>query len=358
MSAVTPGRGAWPAAPAYHPYQDLGELANIIVDGAPLKSTVLTLSHWPNNSTPEILKRDTSTEICFAYLDHPEFHLEVPAVSNNHFDEDGLFSMLVVSQPELAIAHRQLLIDASRAGDFGYFSSRDAARLCFAVESCADPAASPLPREVFNACQARRVAPLYRDMLQRLPRFLDDLPAARQLWQQQDSHLEQSLELISAGRVKIDEYPAADLAVVHIPADLKPLTARRYLQPERAPIHPFAIHQHTRCSRLLRMENQRYSLQFRYEGWVQLASRRPALRVSLEDFAAELNEIETAPGTWFGEATTEVSPRLYLDGADASGISPQRFFELCLSYLAAAPVAWDPYDWPPAADQLEFKASA
>jgi hypothetical protein len=356
MARVTAGPGALPAAPEFRPYRQLGDTPNLIVDGAPLESTRLTLSHWPNNSTPDELKRDTSTEICFAYVDRPEFHVDVPAVSNNHFDEDGLFSMLAVSRPQLALDHRALLIDASRAGDFGRFETRDAARLVFAVESCADPASSPLAREVFNACQARRVAPLYRAMLDYLPRLLDDLESARGLWQDQDAQLDAGLELVDAGRIGIGEIDTADLAVIDLPAGLAPRTARRYLEAEAAVVHPFAVHAHTGCSRLLRRQGQRYELQFRYESWVQLATHRPALRVSLADFAAELNRIETAPGTWIGEAVTEVAPRLYLDGCDASGLAPERFLDLLLDYLERAPVAWDPYNWPPAAAELKETA--
>jgi len=348
MASVTAAPGALPPIPEYRPYRELGNTPNLIVDGAPLGSTRLTLSHWPNNATPDELKRDTSTEICFAYLDRPEFHVDVPAVSNNHFDEDGLFSMLAVTRPRLALTHRELLIDASRAGDFGRFEKRDAARLVFAVESCADPAASPLAREVFNACQARRVAPLYRTMLDYLPQLLDDLEGARDLWQEQDAQLDAGLELFAAGRVKTTEIDAADLAIVDMPVGLAPRTARRYLEAESVTVHPFAIHANTDCSRLLRRQGQRYELQFRYEGWVQLETHRPALRVSLADLAAELNRIETAPGTWTGEAVTEVAPRLYLDGCDASALAPERFLDLVLDYLGRAPVAWDPYDWPPA----------
>ena len=42
------------------PYHRLGELPNVIVDGSPTSSTVLTLSHWPGSPTPTDL-RQTST---------------------------------------------------------------------------------------------------------------------------------------------------------------------------------------------------------------------------------------------------------------------------------------------------------
>ncbi|MDP7452920.1 MAG: hypothetical protein QGE95_11700, partial [Arenicellales bacterium] len=84
------------------PYEALGESPNIIVDGAPNDFTVLTLSHWPKSGTPIELKRDTSAEIAFAYLDTPTFHRNVDVISNNHFDEDGLVGLFTLLDPQLA----------------------------------------------------------------------------------------------------------------------------------------------------------------------------------------------------------------------------------------------------------------
>ncbi len=351
---VTPDRLAsvaeriFPPPPEYVPYREVGDRPNVIVDGTPLKSTVLMLSHWPGNDTPDRLRRDTSTAIVFAYLDTPQLHQAVPVVSNNHFDEDGLFSMFALCAPDAALNHRELLIDASVAGDFGVFESRDAARLCFVIESCADPACSPLDAGIFRRCERRTIAGLYQAMLERLPEILDDLPAQRKLWAQQDRHLDESLRKLDAGTVRIEEDPSVDMAVVHIPAGLPARTATRYLRAEQAPVHPFAIHRHTHCGRLLRIQGQRYELQFRYESWVHLASRRPALRVDLAPLADELNRIEMAAGNWLAEPVGEVVPRLFLDGADASSIDVDRFVDICRDYLANAPVAWDPYSWKPA----------
>ena len=145
--------------------------------------------------------------------------------------------------------------------------------------------------------------------------------------------------------MRIRELPDLDLAVVDVPEELPLRTVRRYLAAEAAAVHPFAIHRATGRNRLLRVQGRRYELQFRYESWVQLASYRPQLRVSLAELAARLNEHETAPGTWRGESVNEVVPRLYLDGTPASAIPPDEFLELVSAYLRTAPIAWDPYDW-------------
>ena len=84
----------------YVPYHRLGNIPNIIVDGAANESTLLTLSHWPQSGTPWALKDDLSAQIVFRYLDQPAFHVAVDAVSNNHFDEDGLISLFALLHPD------------------------------------------------------------------------------------------------------------------------------------------------------------------------------------------------------------------------------------------------------------------
>ena len=130
-----------PPPARFAPYAAAHALPNIVVDGAPLPSTLLTLSHWPNNQSPPALRRDTSTATVFAYLDAADLHRAVPWVTNNHFDEDGLFSMYAITDPVQALKDRSLLIAASLAGDFGVVTDRDAARLCFVIENLA---ANPL----------------------------------------------------------------------------------------------------------------------------------------------------------------------------------------------------------------------
>lgn len=334
-----------PGPVRYVPYGKVKEQPNIVVDGAPLSSTVLTLSHWPNNQTPELLKRDTSTATVFAYLDTPELHQDIGIVSNNHFDEDGLFSTFALCEPEVALRHRELLIGGAMAGDFGVFSDRNAVRLCFVIEAFTDKESSPLPRQVFSQCDRQQITTLYLEMLERLPLILDDIDGYRDLWIGQDEFLEESESLIAAGDVGIEEIASSDLAVVSIPAALPIRKARRYLQTERVPVHPFAIHNATGCNRILRVRNGSFELQYRYESWLQVVSRRPQFRVDLKGLAERLNSLETAAGTWRAEKVTEIVPRLYLEGSDRSSIDENVFVDEVREYLSTQPVAWDPYNW-------------
>lgn len=336
-----------PLPAKFTPYAAARTLPNIVVDGPPLPSTLLTLSHWPNNQSPPEVRRDTSTATAFAYLDATHLHQAVPWVTNNHFDEDGLFSMFAVTEPERALEDRDLLIAASFAGDFGVVTSPEAARLCFAIEALTDPEVSPLPAEVF--ADPDRVAALYTVLLESLPPLLRDLrtgwPRFGDLWALQDEHLTASRALLADGVVTLVESPALDLAVVRIPTYLRRRTARRYLRDEFAVVHPFAINSATRCSRILRVQGNHYEFEYRYEGWVQLATRRVVLRVRLEGLAARLNELEGGPG-WVAEDPTGTAPRLYRPDGTASTIDLDSFLLELEAALTSAPVAWDPYDWP------------
>ena len=332
----------------YVPYHELGGLPNVIVDGAANEHTVLSLSHWPKSGTPSGLMRDTSAEIAFAYLEAPELHGNVDVVSNNHFDEDGLVALFTLLEPDVASAERDRLVDVATTGDFGTYRHRDAARIVFTLSAHADPKLSPLPAELFKSpdpYDQEQTAGLYRNTLDLLPALLTRLDDYRCYWQEEDEHLSRSEELIERGVVVIDEHPELDLAVVRIPEDLESRRDHRFAQPVSAVCHPFAIHNRTPRNRLLLIQGQAMELQYRYESWVQFASRRPLPRVDLADFCARIGAEEEA-GRWVFDGVDEITPSLRLEGASASSIPAERFIRDLCAFLKDAPPAWDPYDPP------------
>ena len=178
---------------------------------------------------------------------------------------------------------------------------------------------------------------MLRDLHTGWPRYGD-------LWALQDEHLEASRALLADGVVTLVESPALDLAVVRIPQYLRRRTVRRYLVDEQAAVHPFAINSATRCSRILRVQGSHYEFEYRYESWVQLATRRVAKRVHLEGLAARLNEMEQVPG-WVAEDPMGTAPRLYRPDGRPSTIGLDTLLLELEATLTSAPVAWDPYDW-------------
>ncbi len=328
----------------YVPFDELDSSPNIIVDGAAGTGTVLTLSHWPKSGTPAALKRDTSTEIVFAYLDSPSFHVQAEIASNNHFDEDGLLGIYALLDTAMAEKHRVLLIDASRAGDFGVYKQREAARIAFVISAYADPDLSPLPAEIFAMPYPKAAGELYRKLLDIMPRLLTNLSEYKNVWEAEDEMLSASEELIEKGLITIEENPSLDLAVVHMPQDLPPEHVHRFAQSRQAQCHPFALNSRTDCSRLLIVQGQHVEFQYRYESWVQLVSRRPALRVDLKDLAGELNLEETSEGRWAFDGVDRITPRLHLEGNATTSLSPELIQQKLEHHLSTDTPAWNPYD--------------
>lgn len=314
----------------FEPYPQTASIPNVIVDGPRNAATVLALSHWARSGTPQELKADTSTEIVFNYFDAPRFHVQVDAVSNNHFDEDGLLGIFALLDPAGGERYRDLLIDASRAGDFDVYRSRDAARIAFVLGAYADPVTSPLPARIFQLPHADQTAELYVHTLALLPSLLADPGDFRSLWEAEDATLTEHESLIDKGLITIEERPELDLAIVRAPENL-------------GHCHRHAIHSRTERSRVATIHGNRIELHYRYEGWVQMASRRPLLRVDLAGLADELNLEQAAPGRWVLDDVESIIPRLRFEGG-ASSVSADDVLKRIEHHLRVGAPAWNPYD--------------
>lgn len=313
------------------PYAEAASVPNVIVDGKGAGKTVLTLSHWPKSGTPAALRGDTSTAIVFNYLDKPPKDKKAEAVSNNHFDEDGLVGIFALLDPGRAMSHRDLLIDVAQAGDFGVFQRREAARIAFALHAHAEAGLSPLPAEIFDRPDAALTAELYVRLLEVLSRLLTDLDRFRPFWKSEDVALAASEAAIQSGAIAIEEQKELDFAVVRVAEKC-------------SPCHDFAMHTHTPCTRLLVVHGQHVELSYRYEGWVQMASRKPAARVDLTLLADELNQQEKSGGVWTFDGVDDITPKLRLKKSLDTSIPPDVILKRAVHYLKNGKPAWDPYD--------------
>ncbi len=324
-------------------YDELGDEPNIVVDGAANSATLITLSHWPHSGTPRALKADSSTEIVFKYLDAPDFHVAAEVASNNHFDEDGLAGLYALIEPEAANRMRGLLNDLSHAGDFATYRDRRAARIAFTISAFVDRAVSPLDTAIFDRPYPEQCASLYRALLPRLHEMATDIERFENYWRDEDRALDDSEAALRTGAVTIEEMADIDLAVVTVPEGWAAGPAHRFTQPEAAPCHPMAVHNATRCNRILTIQGRRYDVLYRYESWVQYMTHPPPARVDLGTLAERLTTEESA-GEWHFDGIAALTPRMTLQGAEQSNISPESFREKLVAYLDAAPPAWDPYD--------------
>lgn len=330
-----------PTGLEYVPYGDLDGRPNVIVDGAAAPGTVLCLSHWPGTPTPPDLQADLSAEMAFRYLRTFDRHGDARLVSNNHADQDGLVSVLALTDPATALAHEPLLTDVAAAGDFGTYRIRDAARASMIISAYTDGERSPLAAEL--AAVADPTGLLYTELLPRLVEMVTHPERYEALWAEEDAALTAS-EARVADDVAIEEVPELDLAVVTVPEDAPAGGGHRFGGDWAAGLHPMAVHNATDRLALLTMRGRRYDVLYRYETWVQLRSRAARPRRDLGPLAAALTEREPAGVVWVADAPGSLTAGLRLADDDAeSGLDPVTFRSMVEAHLRAAPPAWDPY---------------
>lgn len=315
-------------------------MPNVVVDGSAAEGTVLTLSHWPNTPCPKGLEADLSAEMAFGYLGRADLHGEAEVVSNNHFDQDGLVSVYALSCPVEAIARRQPLVDLAAAGDFAIYQDRRAARASMTIAAYADPSRSPLGPAPGD--YQEWTGQLYVELLDRLPEIIDHPGRFRKLWEEEDATLAASEDVIASGTVDLSEVPELDLAVVTVPSHAPDRGGHRFGGMWATGLHPMAIYNATHRFVVLTMRGRSYELTYRYETWVQYRSRHPRARVDLSVLVDELNDLEPE-GRWVFDGVQALTPRLRLEGASESTISPLDFIEMVSRHLATASPAWDPY---------------
>lgn len=323
------------------PYDELGDRPNVIVDGSATPSTRLTLSHWPGSPTPVAVQDDLSAQIAFHALERPDLLAGLDAVSNNHFDQDGLTSAFALVDPDAARQRRPALIDIARAGDFGTFEDRESIRVAFALAALDDPARSTLDPACFAGTYAEQCAHLYRELLPRLAEIVDHPDRLRPLWTQEDAHLGESLAAIADGAVTLTEEPTLDLAVVRVPERWATRATTRFAVARRTDaVHPAAVNRSTDCLRVVTSHGRTYQMELRYETWVMFRSRPVAPRPDLRLLAARLAEIDPDAG-WRADAPGTLTPRLE-HSAPESTLDEGRFLAEVQAFLATAAPAWDP----------------
>lgn len=314
------------------PLEDLHGAPHVVVDGVPLPGTVLSLSHRPGGGTPEGLRDDTSALIVDRYLGAGATGEAVGAVTNDHYDEDGLFGIwMLLEQPAGGSPERALAIAASEAGDFSTWTDPWAPRVAIAAMAMAERTTTPFPEVGRALARARGNDPaglLYRAILPRTGGLLADPERYRFLWRDPWERVEADIALLDAGAATIDDEPAADLAIVRTPR----------------PLDPMAVYPRTRRTRVLTVvPDGTLVLAHRYETWVEYVSRDLPPRIDLTPLAEDLQRRETRPGRWLFEGVQVIMPRLYLaagagsaPGPAPSSIPAERLVADLIAFLEAA----------------------
>jgi len=325
------------------PDHAIAGIPNVVVDGAPNPDTRLTLSHWPGAPTPVDLRDDLSAQIAFHALGRPGLFDGIEAVTNNHFDQDGLVSAFTLLHPEVALSRRDPLIDIARAGDFGTFVSRDSARAAMVIAALDDDARSPLAASQLSQSYPERCGELYEWTLPRFLEIIDHLDRWRHLWADEDAHLTASLYAIASGAVHVEEHPDVDLAVFTVPTSWPARAASRFTVGRMDSLHPMAAANSTDLLRVAIVQGDHYSVELRYESWVMLTSRPVLQRPDLRPLATTLDGIDPSGTGWHADGPGALTPHLRWAGEGSSGLSPERFLHTLRNFLRHAEPAWDPF---------------
>lgn len=326
----------------YVPYgTDLEHTPNVIVDGRGNEATVLVLSHWPRNRTPAELKADSSTEIAINYLRSPEretYRRGVEAVSNNHYDVDGLISMWAVLNPDAALDQADLLVATGECGDFDRWSGDHATKIACALYGMELGKSSPVRQTLAGIRDyLERTEFLYRHTLPLVPELIVNVDAFEQYWRDEFARVQADRELFATGEASLQEVPELDLAVFDLPRRL----------------HDMALYEQTQCSRVaLVIEGHRYQVRYRYESWVEFKSRRVPPRIDLQPLADLLQTFEGNDGEWTSDETHRTLPHMRLRGPEgsisSSSITPGLFLRLLIAHLRDnaenAALLWSPYE--------------
>lgn len=305
---------------------DLEGVPNVIVDGVGNDATVLALSHWPGAATPAELRADTSAEIVLNYLQSPNadsLRESAEAVSNNHFDIDGLMALWAMLNPKDALANADKLVAIAACGDFDRWAGEYAAKAVCALHGLERLELSPLHGGLAgNSDQHARTAYLYAGMLPFIQTLLDDVDSLEEFWRDEYDRIVMGRQLFKQGGAGMKEMPEVDLAVFTLPED----------------VHPIAINERTQCSRVvLLIEEFRYLVRYRYESWVEYQSRDIPPRIHLGPFADLLQTFEGNPGYWEADDVASIVPVLRFrneeDANAPSSITSGLFVKLLAQYL-------------------------
>jgi hypothetical protein len=323
----------------YKAYSELSGVPNVIVDGAAQGDTVLTLSHWPGSGSPPEFRADTSTEIVLNYLGtagaRQQYAPKVSTVSNNHFDEDGLCAVWAMQNPKPALQMRDRLVDVATAGDFSTYRRPQAAKVVFTIRSYADPELSPVADKLVDDDGSG--SSRYRALLPLLEDFMEETDRYGAFWDDEWSAMLKSKTSMVMGEVELREVPHVDLVVAE----------------SEEPLHPMVLYNNTERLRVLTaLPGGHFQLRYRYETWVQYASRPVMPRVDLTPLLLRLQKLEEEAVEWAYDGNSSITPLLRPVGPDGQPAPSSLSLGALLDQLVAfyeqeqdnPTLQWNPYE--------------
>ncbi len=115
----------------------------------------------------------------------------------------------------------------------------------------------------------------YVDLLPRFLDVVDHVDRFREVWADEDAHITETERAIETGTIRIDAQDDLDLAIVTVPAAWAERTVHQFTTTRSEPTHPMAINNAINAYAVITVGARAPALQYRYETWVHLVSRRP-----------------------------------------------------------------------------------
>jgi hypothetical protein len=323
-----------PNSMGYLPFEAADAHPNVSVDSVPNAGTVLTLSHWPSNPTPEPYRANLSTVSVLDYLETNGAAAGVDIVTTDHFDIDGLMSVYAFLQPEHALRSREMLAAVARVGDFSRGESLAAQQIAVALDTIGR--AAVVPR---TATHTESTAAQFAAALSETGDVIDHPERYESLWAEAISNFWHTEAILNHPEMLLEEHTDIDLAVFWLPTRDEALDSRqRYFG-----LSQVSFHNRTRLSTVALVHDGAAEINQRYEGWVERVTAAPRPRRDLGPFALALRGTRTAPGGWRYDGVENIMPALRYDGAArSSGIRAETVIAELRDYLTAAPAAWQP----------------
>jgi len=298
---------------------DVDPATVLYVDG--VEPGYRSLSHWPGNTTPTSLKRETSTEIVLAWAALPPDERDrlvgpFQVVSNNHFDTDGALSVFAAIRPEEALPHRESALKAAATGDFAVWRGPEALAVDLTVAHLPRHPSSPLAGALPDqADDDARWEASYLWLIENLGTVLSDPFRYDAAWGDRHAQITADVATVDAGRgPRVERFVNEDLAVVELDA---PITALALHHAVRSLYRVLVVHPGRGGSR--------YRLFLRDESWFDLGRPDAPRRPALEPLRARLADMEPAlHGAWW---TTALAVPVAQLGFGQPGAGPGAFFE-------------------------------
>ncbi|HLZ72255.1 MAG TPA: DUF6687 family protein [Dehalococcoidia bacterium] len=322
------------------PEPELEATPHIAVNASPSAHTLLAISNHPGSATPPRLIDDTAAETVLRALRDPQacaLIARAAAVTCPAFDAGALLAIWALLHPEEALRRAEQIAGLAQGAEFGIAHDLDATGFVCAVNAFRDPAESPLAATLAGRDDAGRGAALFEALLPQMPAMLENIRDFDLLWIGEYSDVLQADSLFNSGAVQIESVPELDLVVLDTPLRLHPL---------------IGLTVSAGRSRLLTVRSENtYTLEYRYESWVQLRSWRPRPRINLSGLATRLNMFERRDGRWRADPVWQPRSRLWFDdgrgSASPSSIDRETVVAEALDFLRThahdETLRWSPY---------------